>query len=150
MIVDDFTRFTWVFFLRLINFIKGIEVIIKLPVRRIRSENGSEFTNSTIEKFLTEKGIDHNLSAPYTPQQNGVVERRTRTLVEATRSMLNFANLPLHLWAKVVSTSRFTQNRSIVNRCLNMTPYEAMNGPKPTISFFHVIGCRCFIKNNRD
>ena len=76
VIVYDFTRFTWVFFLRmkskttseLINFIKGIEVLIKLPIRRIRSDNGSEFTNSTIEKFLTEKGIDHKFSAPYTPQ----------------------------------------------------------------------------------
>ena len=105
VIVDDFTRFTWVFFLRLksktaselIKFIKGIEVIIKLPVRRIRSVNGLEFVNATIEKFLIEKGIDHNFSAPYTPQQNDVVERRNRTLVEAARSMLNFANIPLYL-----------------------------------------------------
>ena len=139
MIVDEFTRFTWVFFLRLkyettselINFIKGIEVLIKLPVRRIRSDNGSKFTNGTIEKFLPDKGIDHNFSAPYTPQQNGVVERRNRTLVEAARSMLSFANLPLYLWVEVVSTSCFTQNRSIINQCLNMTPYKAMNGRKP-------------------
>lgn len=143
---DDFTRFTWVFFLRLkfemaselIDFIKGIEVLITLPGKRIRSDNGSEFTNGTIEKFLTEKGIDHNFPAPYTPQQNGVVERRNRALVEAPRSMLNFANLPLYLWAEAVSTTCFTQNRSIINRRLNMTPYEALNGRKPGISFLHV------------
>lgn len=62
--------------------------------------------------------------------------------------MLNFANLPLYLWAEAVSTTCFTQNRSIINRCLNKTPYEAMNGRKPTISFLHVFGCICFIKNN--
>ena len=64
--------------------------------------------------------------------------------------MLNFVNLPLYLWAEAMSTACFTQNRSIINRRLNMTPYEAMNGRKPTISFLHVFGCRCFIKNNRD
>ena len=84
MIVDDFPRFTWVFFLRLksetasklINFIKGIEILIKLPVRCIRSDNGLEFTNGTIENFLTEKEINHKFSAPYTPQQHGVAARK--------------------------------------------------------------------------
>lgn len=90
VIIDDYTRFIWVFFIRLksettcelINFIKGIGVLVKLPVRRIRSDNGSEFTNSTIEKFLTNKGIEHNFSAPYTPQKNSVVDRRNRTFFE--------------------------------------------------------------------
>ncbi|XP_052627519.1 uncharacterized protein LOC128134118 [Lactuca sativa] len=136
-------KFTWVFFLRLksetaselINFIKGIEVIIKLSVRRIKSDNGLEFVNSTIEKFLIEKVINHNLSAPYTLQQNGVVERRNRTLVQAARSMLNYANMPLYLWAEAVSTACFTQNRSIINRRLNMTPYEVegVNNANPSL-----------------
>lgn len=104
VIVDEFTRFTWVFFLRLkfetpqvlINFIKEIELHIKLPVRRIRIDNGTEFTNQLLNRYLVSKGISHNFSAPYTPQHNGVVERRNRTLVEVARSMLNFANLPLY------------------------------------------------------
>ncbi|XP_023741280.1 uncharacterized protein LOC111889371 [Lactuca sativa] len=128
--------FTWVFFPRIksattteiSNFIKGIEVLVKLHVRRLQSDNGSEFTNVTIEKFLFDKGIDHNFSTYYTYQQNGVVERRNRTLVEAPQTMLKFANLPLYLWVEVVSTTNFTQNESIINRHLNMTPYEAING----------------------
>ena len=119
-------------------------------MQRIRSDNASKFTNATIEKFLTDRGIDHNFPSPYTPQQNGVVERHNRTIVEVARSMLNFANLPLYLWVKAVSTACFNQNQSIINQCLNTTPYEVMNGRKPSISFLHVFGCQCFIKNNRD
>ncbi|KAI3505855.1 hypothetical protein L1887_28162 [Cichorium endivia] len=158
VIVDDYSRFTWVFFLRLKsdtftelkNFITSIELKIQLPVRRIRSDNGTEFNNKLIEEFLTSKGIEHNFSAPYTPQQNGVVERRNRTLVEAARSMLNFANLPLTFWAEAISTASFVQNRSIINKRLKMTPYEVLNKRKLNVKFFHIFGCRCFIKNNKD
>ncbi|KAI3691382.1 hypothetical protein L2E82_49739 [Cichorium intybus] len=102
VIIDDYSRFTWVFFLRLkseapeeiINFIKQIELKLKRPVRRIRSDNGLEFKNITLDSFLKNKGIKHNFSAPYTPQQNGIVERKNRTLCEAARSMLIFADLP--------------------------------------------------------
>ena len=84
VMVDEFSRFTWVFFLKrkseatptIINFIKSIEVSLRKTVRKIRSDNGSEFKNQAMEDFLTNKGISHNFSAPYTPQQNGVVERR--------------------------------------------------------------------------
>ena len=75
---------------------------------------------------------------------------KNRTLIEVAGSMLNFENLPLYLWAEVVSIACFSQNQSIINRRLNMIPYEAMNGHKPSISFLHVFGCRYFIKNNRD
>ena len=102
VIVDDFSRFTWVFFLRLksevaqtmIDFIKMIEISLKKNVRKIKSDNGSEFKNQTLDIFLTSKGISHNFSSPYTPQQNGVVERRNRSLCEAARTMLTYANLP--------------------------------------------------------
>ncbi|KAI3518357.1 hypothetical protein L1887_06990 [Cichorium endivia] len=119
VIVDDFTCFTWVFFLRLNsytflelrNFIVSIELKVKLPVRRIRSDNGTEFNNRQIEEFLASKGIEHNFSTLYTPQQNGMVERRNRTLVEAARSMLNFANLPLTFWTEAIATACFVLNR---------------------------------------
>ena len=83
VIVDDFTKFTWVFVLRLksetastlINFITNAEVQLRNLVRKIRSDNGTEFVNSQLDEFLISKGIYHNFSAPYTPQQNGVVER---------------------------------------------------------------------------
>ena len=120
----------------LINFIKLIEVQLRTPVRKIRSDNGTEFVNHTLDSFLQSKGIEHNLSAPYSPQQNGVVERRNRTLVEAARAMLNFAHLSLYFWAEAVLTACFVQNRSIINKRLDKTPYEALNHKKPDIKFF--------------
>nr|GFA29594.1 hypothetical protein [Tanacetum cinerariifolium] len=85
-----------------------------------------------------------------TPQQNGVVERRNRTLVEATRTMLIFSRAPLFLWAEVIATACFTQNRSIIRRRFNKTPYELINGRKPDISFLHVFGALCYPKNDRE
>ncbi|KAI3518408.1 hypothetical protein L1887_07114 [Cichorium endivia] len=155
---DDFTHFTWVFFMRLKshtflelrNFIISIDLKVQLPVRRIRSDNGTKFNNRQLEEFLASKGIEHNFSTPYIHQQNGVVERRNRTLVEAARSMLNFANLPLSFWAEAIATTCFVQNRSIINKRLLMTPYKVLIGRKPYVKFFHIFCCSCFIKNNKD
>nr|GEY10952.1 integrase, catalytic region, zinc finger, CCHC-type, peptidase aspartic, catalytic [Tanacetum cinerariifolium] len=83
-----------------------------------------------------------------TPQQNGVVERRNRTLVEAARTMLTFANLPSFLWAEAITTSCFTQNRLIIHKSFDKTPYELINKRKPNIKFFCVFGCRCYLLND--
>nr|GFA28612.1 retrovirus-related Pol polyprotein from transposon TNT 1-94 [Tanacetum cinerariifolium] len=83
-----------------------------------------------------------------TSQQNGVVERRNRTLVEAARTMLTFANLPSFLWDEVIATAYFTQNRSIIHKRFDKTPYELINKRKPNIKFFRVFGCRCYLLNN--
>nr|GEV72036.1 integrase, catalytic region, zinc finger, CCHC-type, peptidase aspartic, catalytic [Tanacetum cinerariifolium] len=84
------------------------------------------------------------------PQQNGVVERRNRTLVEAARTMLIFSRAPLFLWAEAIATACFTQNRSIIHRRFNKTPYELINGRKPDISFLYVFGDLCYLKNDRE
>nr|GEX65346.1 retrotransposon-related protein [Tanacetum cinerariifolium] len=91
-----------------------------------------------------------DLCGPITPQQNGVVERRNRTLVKAARTMLTFANLPLFLWAEAIATACFTQNRSIIYKRFDKTPYELINKRKPNIKFFYVFGCRCYLFNNYD
>nr|GFC50573.1 retrovirus-related Pol polyprotein from transposon TNT 1-94 [Tanacetum cinerariifolium] len=83
-----------------------------------------------------------------TPQQNGVVERRNQTLVEAVRTMLTFANLPLFPWAEAIATACFTQNCSIIHKHFDKTPYELMNKRKPNIKFFRVFGCRCYLLND--
>nr|GFB84692.1 retrovirus-related Pol polyprotein from transposon TNT 1-94 [Tanacetum cinerariifolium] len=85
-----------------------------------------------------------------TPQQNGVVEQRNRTLVEAARTMLIFSRAPLFLWAEAIATACFTQNRSIIHRRFNKTPYELINGREPDISFLHVFGALCYPKNDRE
>nr|GFA03104.1 retrovirus-related Pol polyprotein from transposon TNT 1-94 [Tanacetum cinerariifolium] len=95
-----------------------------------------------------EVGISQQFSAPRTPQQNGVVERRNRTLVEAARTMLTFANLPSFLWAEAIAIACFTQNRSIIHKHFDKTPYELINKRKPNIKFFHVFGCRCYLLND--
>nr|GEX01098.1 hypothetical protein [Tanacetum cinerariifolium] len=95
-------------------------------------------------------GISHQVSSIRTPQQNGVVERRNWTLVEAARTMLIFSRAPLFLWAEAIATAYFTQNRSIIYHRFNKTPYELINGRKPDISFLHVFGALCFPKNDRE
>nr|GFA33447.1 retrovirus-related Pol polyprotein from transposon TNT 1-94 [Tanacetum cinerariifolium] len=90
------------------------------------------------------------MSSVQTPQQNKVVERRNRTLVEAARTMLIFSHAPLFLWAEAIATACFTQNRSIIHRRFNKTPYELINGRKPDISFLYVFGALCYPKNDRE
>ena len=105
VIVDHFTRFTWTYFLHskdeaseiIINHIKIVDNIDpKRKVSRIRSDNGTEFKNSIIKYFCKEKGIHHEFSAVRTPHQNGVVERKNRTLIEAARTMLGESKLPTY------------------------------------------------------
>nr|GFC04976.1 retrovirus-related Pol polyprotein from transposon TNT 1-94 [Tanacetum cinerariifolium] len=88
--------------------------------------------------YFESVGISHQMSSVRTPQQNGVVERRNQTLVEAARTMLIFSRAPLFLWAEAIASACFTQNRSIIHHRFNKTPYELINGRKPDISFLHV------------
>ncbi|GJT56091.1 retrovirus-related pol polyprotein from transposon TNT 1-94 [Tanacetum coccineum] len=118
VIVDDYSRFTLVKFLRLkdetpwfiIKFLKKIQVGLNKTVRYIRIDNGTEFVNHVLTKYYESVGIFHQKSVPRTPQQNGVVERQNRTLVEATRTMLIFSKALIFLWAEAVSTACYTQN----------------------------------------
>ncbi|KAJ9547356.1 LOW QUALITY PROTEIN: hypothetical protein OSB04_019899 [Centaurea solstitialis] len=96
------------------------------------------------------KGISQNFTSVRTPQQNGVAERRNRTLIEAARSMLIEARLPLQFWAEAVNTACYTQNGSLIVKRFNKTAYELFKGRKPNISYFHIFGCNCYIKNDRD
>ena len=103
-----------------------------------------KFKNAILNEFCTEKGISRQYSAPRTPQQNGVVERKNRTLVEAARTMLNEAKLPLYFWAEAVNTACYTQNRTLINKDHNKTSYDIMANKKPTVKYFHVFGAKCF------
>nr|GFA73381.1 retrovirus-related Pol polyprotein from transposon TNT 1-94 [Tanacetum cinerariifolium] len=107
-----------------------------------------EFKNKTLAKLFDEVGITEQYSAARTPQQNGVVERRNQTLVEAARTMLTFANLASFLWAEAITTTCFTLNRSIIHKRFDKTPYELINKRKPNIKFFRVFGCRCYLLND--
>ncbi|GKE25916.1 putative ribonuclease H-like domain-containing protein [Tanacetum coccineum] len=116
----------------------------------VGTDNGTEFKNHVLQEYLNSVGISHQASSVRTPQQNGVVERRNRTLVEAARTMLIFSRAPLFLWAEAIATACYTQNRSIIHRRFNKTPYELINGRKPDISFLHVFGALCYPKNDHE
>ncbi|KAJ9544955.1 hypothetical protein OSB04_024662 [Centaurea solstitialis] len=156
---EDETILSWSHFLSTLNqviqtlrLLNSQNLSFPEPKKRnvIRSDNGTEFKNSTIEDYLTSIGITHNFSAPRTPQQNGVVERKNRTLIEAARTMLNASGLPLTFWAEAVSTACYTQNRSLVVKRFEKTPYQLLYNKRPNIKFFHVFGCKCYVLNDRE
>jgi hypothetical protein len=116
-----------------------------LRIKKIRSDNGTEFKNSQIEGFLEEEGIKHEFSSPYTPQQNGVVERKNRTLLDMARTMLDEYKTSDRFWAEAVNTACYAINRLYLHRILKKTSYELLTGKKPNISYFRVFGSKCFI-----
>nr|GEW42743.1 hypothetical protein [Tanacetum cinerariifolium] len=132
------------------TFLKRITILFQSPVIIIRTDNGTEFKNQVLKEYFDSVGVSHQVSSVRTPKQNGVVERRNRTLVEAARTMLIFLRASLFLWAEAIATSCFTQNRFIIHRRFNKTPYELINGRKPDITFLHVSGALCYPKNDRE
>ncbi|GJV55763.1 retrovirus-related pol polyprotein from transposon TNT 1-94, partial [Tanacetum coccineum] len=158
VIVDDYSRFTWVKFLRskdetpavVIKFLTQIQVGLNKTVRFIRTDNGTEFVNKTLYDHYEKVGIFHQKTVPRTPQQNGVVERRNRTLVEAARTMLIFSKAPMFLWAEAVATACYTQNRSLIHTRHEKTPYELVHDKKPDLTFFRVFGALCYPTNDSE
>ncbi|GJR22677.1 putative ribonuclease H-like domain-containing protein [Tanacetum coccineum] len=158
VVTDDFSRFTWVFFLAtkeetsgiLKSFITGIENLVDHKVKVTRCDNGTEFKNKEINQFCEMKGIKRQFSVAKTPQQNGVPERRNRTLIEATRTMLADSKLPTSFWAEVVNTACYVQNRVLVVKPHYKTPYEPFHGRTPTLSFMRPFGCPVTILNTID
>ncbi|GJR27489.1 retrovirus-related pol polyprotein from transposon TNT 1-94 [Tanacetum coccineum] len=132
------------------KFIAQAQLNYKAKVCKIRTDNGTEFKNATLKTYYEKLGIMQQFSTARTPQQNGVVERCNRTLVEAARTMHIFSRLPEFLCAKVVATACFTQNRSIIHTRHNKTPYELLRGIKPNVEYFHVFGSLCYPTNDRD
>nr|GEX43948.1 hypothetical protein [Tanacetum cinerariifolium] len=134
VIVDDYSRYTWVHFLRskdeapevIITFLKRITVLLQSPVIIIRIDNDTKFKDQVLKEYFDTVGVSHQMSYVQTLQQNGVVERQNRTLVEAARTMLIFSRAPLFLWAEAIATA------------------------KPDISFLYVFGALCYPKNDRE
>nr|GEW11517.1 reverse transcriptase domain-containing protein [Tanacetum cinerariifolium] len=106
---------------------------------------GTEFLNKTLNTFFKEEGIEHQTSTAQTPEQNSVVERQNRTLVEAARMMLSASQLPLFFWAEAIETACYTQNRSIIIPTHGKTPYHIINDRKPSIKHLHIFGCICYL-----
>jgi transposase InsO family protein len=144
VIVDDYSRFTWVFFLQeksqtqetLKGFLRRPQNEFGLRIKKIRSDNRMEFKNSQIEWFLEEEGIKHEFSSPYTPQQNGVVERKNRTLLDMASTMFDEYKTPDRIWAEAINTAYYSINRLYLHRILIKTSYELLTGKNP---MFHIL-----------
>ncbi|GJV42139.1 retrovirus-related pol polyprotein from transposon TNT 1-94 [Tanacetum coccineum] len=155
-IVDDYSWFTWVKFLRtkdeapeiIIKFLKQAQVSLKATVRYLRTNNGTEFINQTLQNYTEDLGLTHHTSTARTLQQNSVVERRNRTLVEAVRTILIFFKSLLILWVEVVATACYTQNRSLIHTRYNKTPYELLRDRKPELKYLYVFGALCYPTND--
>ncbi|GJV61932.1 retrovirus-related pol polyprotein from transposon TNT 1-94 [Tanacetum coccineum] len=118
---------------------------LQAQVITVRTDKGTKFLNKTLHAYFKEEGIEHQTSTPRTPKQNGVVERRNRTLVEAARTMLSASKLPLSFWAEAVATACYTQNRSIIISTHGKMAYHIINDRKPSIKHLHIFGCICYI-----
>nr|GFA14852.1 hypothetical protein [Tanacetum cinerariifolium] len=132
------------------KFIAQAQLNYKAKIYKIRTNNGTEFKNTNLKAYYEKLGIMRQFSTACTPQQNGVVERRNRTLVEAARTMLIFSRLPKFLLAEAVATACFTQNRSPIHTRFNNTPYELLRSQKLNVEYFHVFGSLCYPTNDRD
>ncbi|GKA17999.1 putative ribonuclease H-like domain-containing protein [Tanacetum coccineum] len=158
VVTDDYSRFSWVFFLAtkdetsgiLKSFITRVENLIDQRVKVIRCDNGTEFKNKEMNQFCERKGIKREFSVARTPQQNGVAERKNRTLIEAARTMLADSKLPTTFWAEAVNTACYVQNRVLVTKPHNKTPYELFLGRKPALGFMRPFGCPVTILNTID
>ncbi|XP_073153011.1 uncharacterized protein [Henckelia pumila] len=156
VIMDDYSRFTWVIFLsskdqtatHLIKILKRLQNEKRTGIDRIRSDRGTEFLNKTLGSYLDDQGIKHELSATRTPQQKGIAERRNRTLKEAAKNMIADSNVSKKLWIEAINTTFYTQNRSMINKRHKKTLYEIWNDTKPDVSYFKIFDCKCFIHDN--
>nr|GEW28549.1 ribonuclease H-like domain-containing protein [Tanacetum cinerariifolium] len=158
VVTDDFSRFTWVFFLASKDetsaipktFIIGIENLVVYKVKVIRCDNGTEFKNKEMNQFCEMKCIMRQHSVARNLQQNRVVERRNRTLFKATRTMLADLKLPTTFWAEAVNTACYVQNKVLVVKPRNKTSYEPFHGRTPALSFVSPFGCPVIIFNTKD
>ena len=155
VIVDDYSRYTWV---HIVTYKHEVQEVFKrfssrastnfgVKIKHIRSDNGTEFKNSGLDDYLDELGITHELSAPYTPQQNGVVERKNRTLVEMARTMLDEYKTPHRFWIDAIDTACHIINRVYLHKFFKKTAYELLTDKKPNVSYFKVFGAKCWIRD---
>nr|GEU37026.1 retrovirus-related Pol polyprotein from transposon TNT 1-94 [Tanacetum cinerariifolium] len=129
----------------LIDFLRLVQRGLHAHVRIVRTDKGTEFLNKTLHAYFASEGILHQTSVARTPEQNGFVERRNRTLVEAARTMLSAAKVPLFFWAEAIAITCFTQNRSLVIPHHEKTPYHIINDRKPLVKYFHIFDTFCYI-----
>ncbi|CAL2232094.1 unnamed protein product [Prunus armeniaca] len=150
--IDDFSRMCWVYFLRnksnTFNVFKQFKAFVELQsgfsLKKLRSDRGGEYTSHEFQEFCASMGMERQLSIAYSPQQNGVAERRNRTICEMARSMMIEKGIPVIFWAEAVSTAVYLQNRCFTTSVSSKTPFEAFTKRKPGIKHLKVFSCICY------
>ena len=159
--VDEYSRFSWVRFLReksdTFNAFKilFLELMCEKNIKfkkdiRIRSDHGKEFENSYFTKFCNKHEIEHEFSAPKTSQHNRVDEGKNKALQEMTQIMLKAKNVLVKFWAEALNTTCYTLNRVYLCLGTTLTPYEIWRGKKPNLKYLHEFGSTCFILNDME
>jgi hypothetical protein len=118
-------------------------------LRVLRTDNGGEFTSVEFKSYCADRGVERQHTAPYTPQQNGVVKRRNQTVITMARSLLKASGMPATFWGEAVATAVYILNRAPTKAVDGMTPYEAWHGHRPDVHRFRTFGCVAFIKETK-
>jgi transposase InsO family protein len=151
-LIDDFSRYTFVYFLetksqcleKFLAYKRLVENQTERTIKELRTDRGGEYVNGKFLEVLADAGVKAQRTTPRTPQQNGVAERANRTIVESARSMLHGRSVPLRFWAEAVATAVYLKNRSPTVAVRGATPYEAWFGRKPGVAHLRVFGCQAF------
>lgn len=157
LLVDYHSRYMWLTLLAskdeaeaaIMRFKASAELRSRCKLRTLRTDRGGEFTSKDFNAYCAENGIQLHLSAPYSPQQNGVVEQRNQTVVGMARSMLKARGVPSKFWGEAMTTAVYLLNRSYTRSVDNKTPYEVWNGKTPNLHYLRVFGCVAHVKTAR-
>ncbi|CAL2258193.1 unnamed protein product [Prunus armeniaca] len=150
--IDDCTRMCWAYFmkfkLKVFNIFKKFKAMVELQsgykIKKLRSDRGGEYTSTEFLQFCDEVGLERQLTVAYSPQQNGVAERKNRTIVEMSKAMMNEKKLPYMFWGEAVNTAVYIQNRCPTTALNTTNPFEAFSGRNPGIKHLRVFGSICF------
>ena len=150
--IDDFSRMTWVYFMRekseVFNIFKKFQTLVERQsghlMKKLRSDRGGEYTSNEFIKFCEDIGMERQLTVRYTPQQNGVAERKNRTIEEMANAMLLEKGLPKIFWGEAVNTAVYLLNRCPTKALANKTPFEVWSKRKPSVNHLKVFGCICY------
>ncbi|MCO5558141.1 hypothetical protein L7F22_011718 [Adiantum nelumboides] len=150
--IDDFSRFCWLYPLKaksdvcaiFQHYVSMVENETGCKVQTLRTDRGGEYMSGAFKDFLGKKGIKHQCTMPYTPQQNGVAERKNRSLMEMAKCMLKAKSLPHKLWMEAVACAAHVLNRCPTRALKTITPYESWYDRKPSVSYLRVFGCLAY------
>ncbi|WVZ24270.1 hypothetical protein V8G54_002814 [Vigna mungo] len=151
--IDEFSRMSWVYVIRMKGetlevfkkYIANVERESNKTLKVLRTDDGGEFTSHAFEEFCQKKGINHEITAPYTPQHNALVERRNRTIMNTTRCLLKEKNVPRNLWAEAVATAVYLLNRCPTKLIKGKVPLEVWTGTTPSVKRLKVFGSLAFV-----